>query len=699
VLRLTADDNDLTASDEVTITVVGGDCMKKLLYVVTDASILTSQESQRKALMEGWGCTVTLIDDGDTQANFDLKAAANDVAYVSQEAVATTLGSKLNNTPIGVVNENKDMVDDFGFATLSGMGGGDPTLNIDPDHYITSAFGTGTVAPYVLDVSEWYQIVNVPVATGVDPVGTWAEAPWTGRPALMALSQGAQLLGGGNAAGRRVQIPWGSGQGCTPVDINKLSGEALGLVRRSIEWAGGCDGCNADYVPDTKTAEFFTTAYGSNALEGVGYLPEGKSFNSTAVPAGGAWLSVDMGADMFFMTDMLGNLLTSLTTGSGTHTGVTLVETGTWADHLAVSDKFSDEIKYFDLSGNFISAFSTNVSADFNAATPEDVAFIGVTASGTYDNHLAIPDMGRNKVFLVDQNGTWVSSIDIAAIMSAVKGAAHLKGTDKLVLVSANGPAVIINFAGDVLNQYDTLTFGATSPNAITINPLTCDHVVGDDTPDLIMTLNLSGGSGDTDPPTPDPMTWASPPATVDPTSITMTATIATDPSGVKYYFECTAGGGHDSGWQDSPTYVDTGLAPNTLYTYRVKACDKAATPNETGWSSEESATTQSNVMYVADIAMGYGTAPGNKYFGQATVWIKTVDGANVEGAIVTGDWSGVVSGTSMGSTGSDGKVTLESPNVKNGGTFTFTVTNVTKGGYTYNPTLNVETSDWITAP
>jgi hypothetical protein len=144
---------------------------------------------------------------------------------------------------------------------------------------------------------------------------------------------------------------------------------------------------------------------------------------------------------------------------------------------------------------------------------------------------------------------------------------------------------------------------------------------------------------------------------------------------------------------------VDTGLAPNTLYTYRVKACDKAATPNETGWSSEESATTQSNVMYVYDIAMGYGTLPGNKYFGQATVWIKTVDGANVEGAIVTGDWTGVVSGTSMGSTASDGKVTLESSWVKNGGTFTFTVTNVTKGGYTYDSGLNVETSDWIAAP
>jgi hypothetical protein len=52
-----------------------------------------------------------------------------------------------------------------------------------------------------------------------------------------------------------------------------------------------------------------------------------------------------------------------------------------------------------------------------------------------------------------------------------------------------------------------------------------------------------------------------------------------------------------------------------------------------------------------------------------------------------------------MGNTGSDGKVMLESPSKKNGGTFTFTVNSVVKTGYTYNPGLNVEDSDTIIAP
>jgi len=39
----------------------------------------------------------------------------------------------------------------------------------------------------------------------------------------------------------------------------------------------------------------------------------------------------------------------------------------------------------------------------------------------------------------------------------------------------------------------------------------------------------------DTDPPTPDPMTWSSVPEAIGPSTILMTASIASDPSGVQY--------------------------------------------------------------------------------------------------------------------------------------------------------------------
>jgi hypothetical protein len=87
-------------------------------------------------------------------------------------------------------------------------------------------------------------------------------------------------------------------------------------------------------------------------------------------------------------------------------------------------------------------------------------------------------------------------------------------------------------------------------------------------------------------------MSFATPPAALGQTSITMTATTATDTSSVEYFFECTAGGGHSSAWQDSPTYTDTGLTAATQYSYRVRARDKSAAQTATGWSATASATT-----------------------------------------------------------------------------------------------------------
>ncbi|RKY07190.1 MAG: hypothetical protein DRP65_10725, partial [Planctomycetota bacterium] len=120
--------------------------------------------------------------------------------------------------------------------------------------------------------------------------------------------------------------------------------------------------------------------------------------------------------------------------------------------------------------------------------------------------------------------------------------------------------------------------------------------------------LELPSGMLDTAP-SPDPMTWAVVPFATGPSSISMTATTASDPAGVEYYFTCTAGGGNDSGWQDSATYEDTGLAELTQYTYTVKARDKGPSQNETAPSSEQSATTEDGTPPAPDPAT-FSSAP-----------------------------------------------------------------------------------------
>ena len=96
----------------------------------------------------------------------------------------------------------------------------------------------------------------------------------------------------------------------------------------------------------------------------------------------------------------------------------------------------------------------------------------------------------------------------------------------------------------------------------------------------------------DTAPPTPSPMSFSSAPAATGINAITMTATNASDASGVEYLFEAVSGG-TSSGWQDSRTYTDTTLSPGTEYGYRVRARDKSPAQNITDWSAVFTATTE----------------------------------------------------------------------------------------------------------
>jgi hypothetical protein len=99
----------------------------------------------------------------------------------------------------------------------------------------------------------------------------------------------------------------------------------------------------------------------------------------------------------------------------------------------------------------------------------------------------------------------------------------------------------------------------------------------------------------DEDPPEPDPMTFENPPHYNGMTSITMTATEATDVSPpVEYEFDFYSGGpgGTDRGYGTSRIYTDFGLTPNTEYSYRCRARDDASPPNETQYSTIESAST-----------------------------------------------------------------------------------------------------------
>jgi len=133
----------------------------------------------------------------------------------------------------------------------------------------------------------------------------------------------------------------------------------------------------------------------------------------------------------------------------------------------------------------------------------------------------------------------------------------------------------------------------------------------------------------DTTPPTPNPMTWATPPNAAGSTSILMVATTAMDTGSppLSYYFDFvdspTGGlGGADSGWQSSTSYTNASLQPNHQYGYQVKARDSASTPNETSYSS---------TVYTYTLA----NAPGAASFSDITetsIRANWTDGGNPSG-------------------------------------------------------------------
>ncbi len=97
--------------------------------------------------------------------------------------------------------------------------------------------------------------------------------------------------------------------------------------------------------------------------------------------------------------------------------------------------------------------------------------------------------------------------------------------------------------------------------------------------------------------------------------------------------------------------------------------------------------------MYVKDITQTISRR-GRNYTSNAVVTIWDINNNTVSGATVYITWSGVVGGSASGTTGTGGTVTFTSSRVKSTGPFIITVDNVTHLFNTYNPALNIETTD-----
>jgi hypothetical protein len=228
----------------------GGD----LLFVATDPANLTAQEAAKKALIESWGFTVNLIDAQDPASAFDAAVAVNDVAYVTEDISAGDLGTKLVDALIGVVSEETGLLDEFGLATSLSWGAGSAITIDDNTHYVTLPFLPGPLTIFTSGGSV--PILGAPLAGGLEALASLGAGP-----ALAAQEQGAALLGGSGASGRRVALPWGAND----LELADLSADGLTILRRALEWGAGADAGGGG------TPHLFLSTAGSAALGSLSF--------------------------------------------------------------------------------------------------------------------------------------------------------------------------------------------------------------------------------------------------------------------------------------------------------------------------------------------------------------------------------------------------------------------------------------------
>jgi len=186
----------------------------------------------------------------------------------------------------------------------------------------------------------------------------------------------------------------------------------------------------------------------------------------------------------------------------------------------------------------------------------------------------------------------------------------------------------------------------------------------------------------------------ATPTSGTAPLNVAFSSAGSSDPDGSIAAYEWSFGDGSALATTASTSHIYS--APGT-YSAQLKVTDNSGLTATTALTlTVTQLVPPPTVMHVDAINM---SSSGSSRNWRAIAGVVVVDagGLPVAGATVTGTWTGLVSGSVTGVTGSNGLISLTSPSTKiSKGTITFTVTGVTLSGNSYNSSANLETADSI---
>ncbi len=204
---------------------------KRLLMVVPDPSNLATEEKDRAAQFEEWAYKISYIGEGDSQSAFNSAVASSDVAYISENCYSDTVNTKLRGAIIGVVWEESHMNDLFGLASSNGSEyTGSNSINVtDNTHTVTQSFSNGNIA-IVGGTQAPLNSISGTLAPGATVLATRSASS---TPVLAVIEAGGALVGGSQAAGRRVALPWGGNN----FNWLALTPAGLTIVKEALWWA------------------------------------------------------------------------------------------------------------------------------------------------------------------------------------------------------------------------------------------------------------------------------------------------------------------------------------------------------------------------------------------------------------------------------------------------------------------------------
>jgi PKD repeat protein len=347
------------------------------------------------------------------------------------------------------------------------------------------------------------------------------------------------------------------------------------------------------------------------------------------------------------------------------------------------------EAKILDASGNVVATSNpAGLSASFNQYLGAGTYYLTIDGTGSGDGATGYSDYASIGQYSI--SGTLASGGAQQQAPNAAASANVTSGTTPLTVAffGSNSSDADGHIAGYRWN------FGDGSADSTEPNPVHVYYSAGTFTATLTVTDNAGLSSSRTisisatQTANQAPVAIAATNATSGyaPLTINFTGASSYDTDGSISSYQWSFGNGATSN-QANASYAYT--TPGT-YTATLTVTDNRGASNSNSVVINVlQQQTVSNFIYVGNISL---TLVQSGRAGQATVTVYDSTGARRSGVTVAGNWSGLVIGSATGVTDSNGQVVFTSIPSKRRGTFTFTVSNLSAPGYTYNSALNSAT-------